>query len=106
VSWCPNGALTLVAAAVDSQVLLVNTGVGDKLANDRTTELLSEVPDNAGYVASAHVAGVVRWEAPDSHSPPGTLVALHHFKAVKGDYYCTVVPEGLNRSVPIHQLSK
>ena len=41
------------------------------------------------------------------------LVIIHHFKSIKqvtwhprGDYFATVMPDGLNRSVMIHQLSK
>ena len=43
----------------------------------------------------------------------GTLVMINHFKSVRqvtwharGDYFATVMPEGGNRSVMIHQLSK
>ena len=45
--------------------------------------------------------------------PPEALVVLKFFKAVKqiewhvkGDYFATVLPDGANRSVLIHQLSK
>ena len=113
LAWCPNNALSLIAVCVETRVHLINTGVGDKLVNDTTTELLSEQPDNAGYTASSRVAGVVQWEAAAEDSPPGTLVTVRHSKAVKqvtwhakGDYFSTVMPEGDNRSVMIHQLSK
>jgi len=113
IAWCPNNALSLIAVAVESKILLINTGVGDKLVNDRTTELLSEAPDNSGYTESARMSGAVKWEAPTPESPAGTLVVVNHFKAVKqvtwhakGDYFCSVIPEGANRSVIIHQLSK
>ena len=113
IAWCPNNALSLIAVAVESKILLINTGVGDKLVNDRTTALLSEAPDNSGYTESARMSGAVKWEAPTPESPAGTLVVVNHFKAVKqvtwhakGDYFCSVIPEGANRSVIIHQLSK
>merc|ERR1712059_96882 len=51
-----------------------------------TEELLSEEPDNTGYVAPSRVKQVT-WHA-------------------KGDYFATVMPDGANRSVLIHQLSK
>ena len=113
VSWCPNTALSLVAVAVDTKLFLINTGLGDKLVNARTEELLTEEPDNTGYVAPVRVGGAVKWGGAEAGSPPGTLVTINHFKPVKqvtwharGDYFATVMPEGANRSVLIHQLSK
>jgi len=113
VSWCPNSALSLIAVAVDTVVYLINTGLGDKLINTRTEELLTEEPDNSGYVPPARVSQAVKWSGKEEKSPPGTLVTVTHFKAVKqvtwhakGDYFATVMPEGANRSVLIHQLSK
>eukprot|EP00092_Neocalanus_flemingeri_P039133 GFUD01042595.1.p1 GENE.GFUD01042595.1~~GFUD01042595.1.p1 ORF type:complete len:738 (-),score=267.34 GFUD01042595.1:106-2319(-) len=113
VAWCPNSALSLIAVAVDTVVFLINTGLGDKLVNTRTDELLGEEPDNSGYVPPARVSQAVKWTGPEEKSPPGTLVMVTHFKAVKqvtwhakGDYFATVLPEGENRSVFIHQLSK
>ena len=43
------------------QVLLLNTGVGDRLVNERTRELLLEEPDNAGYVPPVRVGQAVKW---------------------------------------------
>merc|ERR1712013_643717 len=56
LAWCPNSALSLIAVAVESVVYLINTGLGDKLINTRTDELLGEEPDNAGYVPPARVS--------------------------------------------------
>jgi len=113
VAWCPNAALSLVAVAVESVVYLINTGLGDKLVNSRTDELLSEEPDNAGYVPPARVSQAVKWAGQDEKNPPGTLVTVTHFKPVKqvtwhakGDYFASMMPDGENRSVLIHQLSK
>jgi len=116
VAWCPNQALSLVAVTVENKVLLINTGVGDKLVNERTTELLSEEPDNSGYVPPVKLAQAVKWEVKteeDKSYPKETLIVIAHFKAVskvtwhtKGDYFATVLPDGDNRSVIIHQLSK
>ena len=92
---------------------MINTGVGDKLVNDRKTELLSEEPDNTGYVPPVRLAQAVKWMGGGEEYPPGTLVVINHFKPVKqvtwhgkGDYFATVLPEGAQRSVMIHQLSK
>jgi len=113
VAWCPNSALSLLAVAVETVVYLINTGLGDKLVNTRTDELLGEEPDNSGYVPPARVSQAVKWSGPEESSPPGTLVMVTHFKPVKqvtwhakGDYFASVLPEGANRSVLIHQLSK
>ena len=96
------------------QVLLINTGVGDKLVNERTSELLSEEPDNSGYVPPVRLAQAVKWSTGGGDEyPTGTLVVVNHFKPVKqiswhgkGDYFATMLPEGAQRSVIIHQLSK
>jgi len=112
VSWCPNSALSLVAVAVDTKLYLINTGVGDKLVNARTDELLGTEPDNTGHQAPIRVSTAVKWSNGEE-GPPGTLVMINHFKSVRqvtwharGDYFATVMPEGGNRSVMIHQLSK
>ncbi len=44
-----------------AQVLLINTGVGDRLVNERTRDLLLEEPDNAGYVPPLRVGQAVKW---------------------------------------------
>jgi len=113
VAWCPNSALSLVAVAVETVVYLINTGLGDKLVNSRTEELLIEEPDNTGYVPPERVSAAVKWAGQEEKNPPGTLVTVTHFKPVKqvtwhakGDYFASVMPEGANRSVLIHQLSK
>ena len=116
LAWCPNTALSLLAVAVDTKLLLINSGLGDKLVNKRTEELVGQQPDNSGYQAPARVSQAVRWsegEGEGEEGPAGTLVIIHHFKSIKqvtwhprGDYFATVMPDGLNRSVMIHQLSK
>lgn len=114
VAWCPNQALSIVAVTLENKVLLINTGVGDKVVVDRTNELLSEEPDNIGYVPPVKLAQAVKWDNKDLKAyPKGTLVCVSHFKTLskvtwhaKGDYFATLVPDGDNRSVIIHQLSK
>lgn len=114
VAWCPNQALSIVAVTLENKVLLINTGVGDKVIVDRTNELLSEEPDNIGYVPPVKLAQAVKWDNKDLKAyPKGTLVCVSHFKTLskvtwhaKGDYFATLVPDGDNRSVIIHQLSK
>ena len=81
---------------------------------DRTNQLLSEEPNNTGYQPPVRLAQAVKWDNQDLKAyPKGTLLAVNHFKPLskvtwhaKGDYFATLVPEGDNRSVIIHQLSK
>ena len=62
----------------------------------------------------ARVRSVLTWNEPDKVQwDSGVRVILTHFKAVKqvtwhakGDYFASVIPEGDNRSVLIHQLSR
>ena len=82
-----------------------------------TDELLSEAPDDSSYLPPERVKAAVTWESPKANPisglPKEALISLTFFKPVKqitwhgkGDYFATVIPEGLNRSVLIHQLSK
>jgi ribosome biogenesis protein ERB1 len=56
----------------------------------------------------------VEWKQPTKEQyDEGIRIVLEHFKEVKqvtwhgkGDYFASVMPEGSNRSVIIHQLSK
>lgn len=60
------------------------------------------------------VQAVVQWEEASSEEwASGIRVIVNHFKEIRqvtwhgrGDYFATVMPEGANRSVIIHQLSK
>ena len=115
VMWCPNKALSLIAAAVENRVLLINAQVGDKVVIEQTEELLKDAPDNTGYVPPERVKTAVTWSLPEKSDnlPDGCLVVLKLFRPVKqvawhgkGDYFATVQAEGQNRSVLIHQLSK
>jgi len=135
VSWCPNSAIALVAAAVDNNVYLINPGVGDRLVQAKTDEILKEMPAQTDYLSKLflfllqlifkyrisssmlvpqRVRAVLTWNEPDKAQwASGFRVILTHFKAVKhvawhskGDYFSSVMPEGDNRSVLIHQLSR
>lgn len=56
----------------------------------------------------------MQWVEPDGEEQKvGIRIVINHFKQVKqatwhglGDYLATVMPDGANRSVVIHQLSK
>ncbi|KAJ4448548.1 hypothetical protein ANN_10566 [Periplaneta americana] len=113
LSWNPNQALSLVAVAADRKVLLVNPGVGDHLLCSRTDSLLEEAPEQ-DIIVSERVKAAVQWEHPSEEIwKNGIRVIINHFKEVRqvtwhgrGDYFATVMPDGQNRSVIIHQLTK
>lgn len=115
IQWCPNKALSLLAVACENMVVLISAGVGDKVVVDQTEELLKEAPDNTGYIPPERVKNAVTWSLPEKTDkvPKSALIVLKFFKTVKqviwhgkGDYFATVVQDGLNRSVIISQLSK
>ncbi|XP_078039140.1 ribosome biogenesis protein BOP1 homolog [Augochlora pura] len=113
VAWCPNQSLSLIAVAADKKVLLINSGVGDRLINSKTDQLLEIIPQS-DVIVSDRVKTAVQWEqAEGEHMLNGIRIVLNHFKIVKqvtwhgkGDYFATVMPDGQNRSVLINQLSK
>ncbi|KAJ8883449.1 hypothetical protein PR048_015292 [Dryococelus australis] len=113
VSWCPNQALSLIAVAADRKVLLINPHVGDRLVVSKTDTLLRDPPPQ-DVIVPERVKTSVQWEeVSDELWDTGVCVIINHFKEVKqvtwhgrGDYFATVMPEGQNRSVLIHQLSK
>ena len=97
--------------------MLVNVCLGDKLVVEQTDHLLKEDLEDNNYVAPERIKVAVSWESaednPISGLPKESLICLTFFKPVKqvtwhprGDYFATVLPEGLNRSVLIHQMSK
>ncbi|XP_054279082.1 ribosome biogenesis protein BOP1 homolog [Macrosteles quadrilineatus] len=113
VAWCPNPALSLIAVAADRKCLLINPGVGDSLVIEKTDSVLSEPPVQDGQVPE-RVAVAVQWQQAEGEEwDRGIRVIANHFREIKqvtwhgrGDYFATVMPEGENRSVLIHQLSK
>ncbi|XP_012261074.2 ribosome biogenesis protein BOP1 homolog [Athalia rosae] len=113
VAWCPNQAISLIAVAADQKVLLINPGIGDHLITSKTDQLLEIIPQS-DVIVSERVKTAVQWEqAGGENWQTGIRIILNHFKDVKqvtwharGDYLATVMPDGQNRSVLIHQLSK
>ncbi|CAG5099821.1 Similar to GH22027: Ribosome biogenesis protein BOP1 homolog (Drosophila grimshawi) [Cotesia congregata] len=113
VAWCPNEAISLIAVAAGQKVLLINPGVGDHLVTSKTDKLMEIIPQS-DVVVNERVQSAVQWEqAAGDNWDQGVRVILNHFKIVKqivwhakGDYFATVMPDGQNRSVLIHQMSK
>ena len=89
------------------QIILVRTFVFLVLLN--FSYLLSTL-----FLVPQRVRAVLTWNEPDKVQwASGFRVILTHLKAVKhvawhskGDYFSSVMPEGDNRSVLIHQLSR
>lgn len=113
VEWCPNSAISLILVASGNRVLLVNPHVGDFLVSNKTDEVLKDIPQS-DVIISERVRTTVQWEVADEATyKTGIRYVLKHFKPVKqvtwhgkGDYFASVMPDGLNRSVLISQLSK
>lgn len=83
VEWCPNKSLCLLAVAADSDVMLINPGVGDKLIIEKTDLLLSESPDQCDYHPSERIQGAVQWEPVDEDKwEKGIRILIRHFKNV------------------------
>lgn len=119
VAWCPNPALSLLAAAAGQRLLLLQPSLGDQLVVGQTDALLADWPEETvdGTRADERVAQAVRWcrPTPEEWSTEGGSVRLilEHFKPVtqvtwhaRGDYFATVMPDGQNRSVVISQVSR
>ena len=115
VQWCPNKALCLLAVAVENMVVILNGHVGDKVIIDQTDELVSDPPEISDYVPPDRVKTAVTWSKPgkSDNLPKEALILLKFFKPVKqvtwhgkGDHFATVLSDGQNRSVLVHQLSK
>ncbi|KAL0279462.1 UNVERIFIED_CONTAM: hypothetical protein PYX00_001011 [Menopon gallinae] len=115
ISWCPSQGISLILVAADRKVLLINPNVGDHLVSSKTDALLEEAPEDDTLV-SQRIRTAVQWEKPSPTSEEwlrGIRVIINHFKIVtqvswhgRGDYFASVMPEGEDRSVIIHQLSK
>ncbi|NWT12066.1 BOP1 protein, partial [Vireo altiloquus] len=109
VAWNPNPSISLVAAAVDEEVLLVNPGLGDKLLVAATDQLLDswEAPEEERIQP-------VRWiPANPEERGKGIRLRVQHGKPVsqvtwhpKGDYWSSVVRNPGGRQVLIHQSSR
>ncbi len=119
VAWSPSKSLSLLAVALETIVVLINAGVGDKVVVEQTEELLRSPPENTDYTPPERVRTAVTWASPDrrkeEHSflPEECLIVLTFFRPVKqvtwhgkGDYFATVLNDAQNRSVLIHQLSR
>lgn len=115
VAWCPSAKLSLIAVASDKRCILINPYVGDiKLSAKKTDDILAEAPVS-DRIENEKLKVAVQWssEIPEDEYKDGVRIIINHFQEIKqvtwhgkGDYFATVMPNGLSRSVIIHQLSK
>jgi ribosome biogenesis protein ERB1 len=114
VDWNKNSELSLIAVALESQLVLVQPPTASRSQQDRTEMLFS------GAAASEeNPKAYVHWAAPDTASEEWAdgirqrvqykrtkftvkQVVWHH----KGDYLATVTPEATSAPVFIHQITK
>lgn len=105
-TWCPNKAISVVAIAFGTTVWLVNPGLGADQICTGTDEILTR------KAVAEDSRGVVTWDSPSNdqrsvgvrfelkHPKPVNQIAWHH----KGNYFASVMPEGVSKSVFIHSL--
>ncbi|XP_059177727.1 ribosome biogenesis protein bop1-like [Physella acuta] len=112
VAWNPNPDVNLVAAVVGTDVILINSGLGDKLLCSSTDSTLNRFEDNGD---NAGKKSVVDWSTYDLiEQDKGLRIKIVHSKNVvqftwhiKGDYFATVQQDGnKSQAVLIHQLSR
>ncbi|XP_076449678.1 ribosome biogenesis protein bop1-like [Babylonia areolata] len=114
VSWNPNTSVCLVAVSVNTKVLLINPGLGDKLVVSNTDNVLLASDDQPS--TSSDKEQPVDWVKSDLNVEDyknGVRFVVEHPMEVsqvtwhgKGDYFATVMPKGDKMAVLIHLLSK
>lgn len=119
VAWNPSPKLFLLAVVVGNKVFCLNpeTYLTDRVVVRQTNAVFRVEPDKGDDQIGKQferVRTAVTWRKPDATEwSNGIRVVLEHFKDVKqivwhkqGDYFVTVIPHGMNRSILIHQLSR
>jgi ribosome biogenesis protein ERB1 len=95
VGWCPNPSLQLLAAAVDSRVVLLPSGLGGAAVEAAAAEAL-QVPAAAANGGGDQPAPLASWTARADGGvdivcrQPVTHVTWHG----RGDYFASVAPSG------------
>ncbi|XP_042201566.1 ribosome biogenesis protein bop1 [Callorhinchus milii] len=109
ITWNPNPTLCLVALTVEQCVVIANPGLGDKLLQISTDQLIASFLEPEDPVPQP-----VQWVLAEGEAfSKGLRLTVKHQKSVKqvtwhgkGDYFATVIPDNGNAQVLIHQLSK
>ncbi|KAJ3286890.1 Ribosome biogenesis protein 1 [Rhizoclosmatium sp. JEL0117] len=107
VRWNPNPAFSILALAMENDVILINPSIGTKDVTVATDEAFANIWNKESPTK-------MEWNKPGpADFARGYRVVLHFNKSVtnvvwhrKGDYFSTVCPEGGGSAVSIHQISK
>lgn len=113
VAYCPVAEKSVVAVAAGKNVYLLNPHVGHKEVANLTDEMFELAVDEQASDSSASEWTNTSPAKDKEDWSRGQRVVIKHRHEVgqvtwhaKGDYFAAVVPNGGNRSVIIHQLSK
>ena len=114
VSWCPKPERTVLAVASGKDIIIVNPGVGSKSCiNDTDSFFESGSRDDVSDTKVSEWKLITNESGNNKDWKEGKRIIISHTKDVKqiawhikGDYFAVVMPQGGNRSVMIHQMSK
>eukprot|EP00252_Welwitschia_mirabilis_P007906 TRINITY_DN19604_c0_g1_i1.p1 TRINITY_DN19604_c0_g1~~TRINITY_DN19604_c0_g1_i1.p1 ORF type:complete len:727 (-),score=145.50 TRINITY_DN19604_c0_g1_i1:175-2355(-) len=109
IAWNPISELGILAVAVDTELVLLKTAVGEGSTQEKVSDLL-KIKESSPHDDSLESARpLVHWVQHEkfhgiklTHYKRVSSVSWHH----KGDYFTTVAPDGESKAVLIHQLSK
>ncbi|CAK1542850.1 unnamed protein product [Leptosia nina] len=114
--WTPVSGLSLLAAAVGPELLLLNpgAGIGAHRVAERTDRLLEEPPPAHDVQMDERTRSCVQWQdVTTARVALGVRLQVHHFKPLahvswhaRGDYLAVTVRDGGARSVCVHQVSR
>ncbi|XP_053208565.1 ribosome biogenesis protein bop1-A-like [Panonychus citri] len=122
VKWCPLKSRSLIVACSKFDVYIVSPEIGNKTISSETEKFIQELVDKekeesanmGGTKRSSYIEWTVVTQESDEilwnkgirfiikHAFEVTQVSWHH----KGDYFASVAPQGANKAVVVHQLSK
>jgi len=110
IQWNSSLLLPILAVAVQNHLLIINPMLGDKLLS---SNIDSKIKATSAESTSSP-EDLVKWQSSnDDENKIGIRLRITHEKDIKqvnwhskGDYLSTVCPNGNNKSVFIHQLSK
>jgi len=122
VSWNPNASLSLIAATSGKKLIIINPGVGDKLALHSSDNMIANIqmdkeeeqPDSEEQKPAADWSKISSTMNEDKELfKQGfrmKIITQHEISAItwhaKGDYLSTLQPKGASRAVLLHQVSR
>ncbi|XP_066921058.1 ribosome biogenesis protein bop1-B-like [Clytia hemisphaerica] len=108
LEWNPQDTIPILVAAVDTDMFIINPGLGDKLLCKNIDNKMNTTSEDfqqselATWSKCNKKDNELGFRLKISHSKPVKQVTWHG----KGDYIAAVIPDGESKSVAIHQLSK